>query len=70
MKELQSLGYTENGIGGAVSSKVNYVDLDSENVIEIKDFDENNISRLRMIYRVKLRFKYGNAYEKTVEKII
>lgn len=43
MKELQSLGYTENGIGGAVSSKVNYVDLNSENIIEIRDFDENNI---------------------------
>ena len=44
MKELQNLGYTENGIGGAVSCKLNYVDNDDEVVIEVRDFDVESIS--------------------------
>ena len=44
MKELQNLGYTENGIGGAVSCKLNYVDNEDEVVIEVEDFDVESIS--------------------------
>lgn len=44
MKELQNLGYTENGIGGAVSCKLNYVDNEDEVVIEVRDFDVESIS--------------------------
>ena len=43
MKELQNLGYTENGIGGAVSCKLNYVDNEDEVVIEVRDFDIESI---------------------------
>lgn len=41
---LQDVGYTENGIGGAVSCKLNYVDNEDEVVIEIRDFDTESIS--------------------------
>ena len=44
MKELQNLGYTENGIGGAVSCKLNYVNNEDEVVIEVEDFDVESIS--------------------------
>lgn len=44
MKELQNLGYTENGIGGAVICKLNYVNNEDEVVIEIRDFDVDSIS--------------------------
>lgn len=43
INELQNRGYTKNGIGGAVSSKLIYVDYDSEDVIEIFDFTVDNI---------------------------
>lgn len=43
INELQNLGYTENGIGGAVSCKLNYVDNEDEVVIEIRDFDVESI---------------------------
>lgn len=43
INELQNLGYTENGIGGAVSCKLNYVDNEDEVVIEIRDFDIESI---------------------------
>ena len=36
--------YGENGIGGAVSCKLNYVDNDDEVVIEVRDFDVESIS--------------------------
>ena len=41
---LQDVGYTENGIGGAVSCKLNYVDNEDEVVIEIRDFDVDSVS--------------------------
>lgn len=43
INELQNRGYTKNGIGGAVSSKLVYVDYDSEDIIEIFDFTVDNI---------------------------
>ena len=43
INELQNRGYTKNGIGGAVSSKLVYVDYDGEDVIEIFDFTVDNI---------------------------
>ena len=43
MKQLQDLGYTENGMGGAVVCKLNYADYAGERVIEIRDFNEENL---------------------------
>ena len=43
MKELQDLGYTENGMGGAVVCKLNYADYAGERVIEIRDFSIESI---------------------------
>lgn len=51
MKELQDLGYTENGMGGAVVCKLNYVDYGGERVIEIRDFDEDSIHLYYMAWR-------------------
>lgn len=43
MKELQDIGYTINGIGTRVNCKLNYVDYDSEDAIEIKAFTIEDI---------------------------
>ena len=43
MKELQDLGYTSNGIGGAVSCKLNYVDNKKICTIKVQDFDSESI---------------------------
>ena len=43
MKELQDLGYTSNGIGGAVSCKLNYVDNKKICIIKVQDFDSESI---------------------------
>jgi hypothetical protein len=43
MKKLQDLGYTNNGIGGAVNCKLNYVDIDSKVIITVKDFSAESI---------------------------
>lgn len=75
---LQDVGYTENGIGGAVSCKLNYVDNEDEVVIEIRDFDTESISLYytwyiyggRLIYcsecgklvHVKSEYDYSTKY--------
>ena len=51
MKQLQDLGYTENGMGGAVVCKLNYADYAGERVIEIRDFDEENLHLYYMAWR-------------------
>ena len=51
MNELQKLGYTVNGIGGAVSCKLEYIDNNSSVVIEITDFTLNNI---HLYYKQKI----------------
>ena len=43
MKQLQDLGYTNNGIGGAVNCRLNYVDIDSKVIITVKDFSAESI---------------------------
>ena len=43
IKQLQDLGYTSNGIGGAVSCKLNYVDINSKAIIIVKDFSAESI---------------------------
>ena len=55
MKELQDLGYTENGMGGAVVCKLNYADYAGERVIEIRDFDEENLHMYYMAWREEKR---------------
>ena len=61
MKELQDVGYTINGIGTRVNCKLNYVDYDSEDVIEIKDFIVDNIHLYYMAWREEKR--YGHCKE-------
>ena len=51
MKQLQDLGYAENGMGGAVVCKLNYADYADERVIEIRDFDEENLHLYYMAWR-------------------
>ena len=58
MKELQNLGYTENGIGGAVSCKLNYVDNDDEVVIEVRDFDVESISLYYKYYLERVQYTH------------
>lgn len=58
MKELQDIGYTVNGIGTRVNCKLNYVDYDSEDVIEIKDFIVDNIHLYYMAWREGKRYIY------------
>lgn len=60
MKELQNLGYTENGIGGAVSSKLNYVDINSDNVIEIRDFSAEHLHLYYEAWREEERLTHCN----------
>lgn len=58
INELQNLGYTENGIGGAVTSKLNYVDNEDEVVIEVRDFDVDNIGLYYTYYTEKIKYKH------------
>ena len=44
IKELQDRGYTLNGLGRTVCSKLAYVDYDSEDEIVVKDFTIGNIN--------------------------
>lgn len=58
MKELQDLGYTTNGIGAKVACKLNYVDYDSEDIIEIKDFIVEDIHLYYMAWREEKRYNH------------
>lgn len=58
MKQLQDLGYTENGMGGAVVCKLNYADYAGERVIEIRDFDEKNLHLYYEYYLNKVKYKH------------
>lgn len=58
LKELQDLGYTENGIGGAVNCKLNYVDYSSEVTIEIRDFTIENIYLYYIAWRENKRYTH------------
>lgn len=54
--ELKELGFTVNGLGDSVSSKLNYVDYDSEDVITITDFDVTHMSLYYKYYKDKTRY--------------
>ena len=55
MNELQKLGYTVNGIGGAVSCKLEYVNNNSNVAIEITDFKCESLILYYQAYKEKLR---------------
>ena len=55
MKQLQDLGYTSNGIGGAVNCKINYIENSSKIAIEIKDFNVNHL------------ITYYDSYKKSIK---
>ena len=67
MKQLQDLGYTNNGIGGAVNCKLNYVDIDSKVIITVKDFGAESIPLYYQAWREGKRIthckKCGKAFE-------
>ena len=66
MKQLQDLGYTENGMGGAVVCKLNYADYGGERVIEIRDFDEENLHLYYMAWREEKRIMHCSECGKVV----
>jgi ABC-type ATPase with predicted acetyltransferase domain len=66
MKELQDLGYTENGMGGAVVCKLNYADYAGERVIEIRDFDEENLHLYYMAWKEEKRLIHCEECGKVV----
>lgn len=71
MKQLQDLGYTENGMGGAVVCKLNYADYAGERVIEIRDFDEENLHLYYMAWRDGGRIYHCQECGKLVhEKVV
>lgn len=58
MKQLQDLGYTNNGIGGAVNCRLNYVDIDSKVIITVKDFDNNHLHLYYMYYNDNIKYRH------------
>ena len=64
IKELQDLGYTENGVGGAVNCKLNYVDYNSKAIIEIMDFTVESIHLYYSYYLQNKKIKHcKNCYK-------
>jgi hypothetical protein len=66
MKQLQDLGYTENGMGGAVVCKLNYADYAGERVIEIRDFDENDIWLYYDYYVRKIKYRHCSVCNRII----
>lgn len=66
MKQLQDLGYTNNGIGGAVNCKLNYVDIDSKVIIMVKDFSAESIHLYYTYCLGKVKYKHCKECKKII----
>ena len=66
IKQLQDLGYTSNGIGGAVSCKLNYVDINSKAIIIVKDFSAESIPLYYIYYLDRVEYKHCKICKKII----